>query len=110
MLQPVAIPRRYSDVTPAGVSAALQTGGIRAGVRSLDRGAPFGYKKNKFRIDVAYADDGSALPRSYIVKGTFPGENDPSTGSAWAMASELRSIRDVAPLVAAPAMPRSHYI
>jgi len=110
MTQAMAIPRRYSDVTSDWVTAALRDGGITATVRALTHGSPFGYKKNKFRIGVEYADENSALPASYIVKGNFPGEKDPSTGSAWAMASELRSIRDVAPLVAAPAMPRAHHI
>jgi hypothetical protein len=81
--------------------------GVR--VAAVRRGEPFGFKKNKFRIEVEYAQADSGLPPRFIVKGNFPGENDPSTGSAWAMASELRSIRDIAPLVAAPAIPRCFY-
>jgi hypothetical protein len=110
MTQRIAIPRRYFDVTSTWMTSALQEGGLSTSIQSLKRGAPFGYKKNKFYVDVEYADGASTLARSFVVKGNFPDENDPSTGSAWAMASELRSLRDVAPLVAAPAMPRSHYI
>ena len=106
----IAIPRRYGDVTLDWLRAALLADGIDARLESVSRGPVFGYKKNKFRVGVTYADDAPGLPKSYVVKGNFPGEDDPATGSAWAMASELRSFRDVVPLIAAPATPRSHHI
>lgn len=96
---------RYADVTPEWMSSVLG-----AKIARVERGPVFGYKQNKFRVTVDYAEPDAQLPRSFIVKGNFPGENDPSTGSAWAMANELRSIRDIVPLVAAPAGPKSYHI
>ena len=106
----VATPLRYADVTPAWVTAALGDAWPDVAVSAVRRGPVFGYKRNKFRIEVDYARGGEGRARTYIVKGNFPGEEDPSTGSAWAMANELRSIRDIAPLVAAPAGPAWHHI
>jgi hypothetical protein len=105
-----AAPLSFSDVTADWLTLALREAFADVTVVAVRRGPVFGYKQNKFRVDVAYADGRSAPAKSFIVKGNFPAENDPSTGSAWAMANELRSIRDVAPLVAAPAMPQAHYI
>jgi hypothetical protein len=96
---------RYDSVTPEWLTQALRATWPEITVRTVKRGPVFGYKKNKFRVEVEYADAASDYPRTFIVKGNFPGENDPSTGTAWAMATELRSIRDVAPLIATPAMP-----
>jgi Phosphotransferase enzyme family len=105
-------PRRYADVDAAWLTQALQSTWPDVSIKSLSRDRVFGYKQNKFRVHVEYdaASRPNGLPPSYIVKGNFPGENDPSTGSAWAMSSELRSIRDVVPLIAAPAMPAWYYI
>lgn len=110
MVDNVDAPLRYTDVTPAWLTGALRSNWPDVEVKSLQRGPVFGYKQNKFRIEVEYANRDCPYPRTFIVKGNFPGENDPSTGSAWAMATELRSIRDVAPLVAAPAAPACYYI
>ena len=100
--------QRYEDLTADWLTDALQARWPGCRVAALEHGPIFGYKRNKFRVRAEYAGD---APRPdvdrFIVKGNFPGENDPATGSAWAMASELRSIRDIAPLVAAPAMPES---
>ncbi len=102
----------YKDVTPAWVSGALQKHWPGIEVRTVDAGPVFGFKKNKFAIAVSYGElpEGAIPPQRFIVKGNFPGENDPSTGSAWAMANELCSIRDIVPLTAAPAMPKSYDI
>jgi hypothetical protein len=105
-----AAPLRYQDVTPAWLTAALRNTWPNVTVSAVRRGPVFGYKQNKFRIEVDYAEGGDGLAATYIVKGNFPGENDPSTGSAWAMAHELRSIRDIVPLIAAPAMPEWYHI
>lgn len=104
------VPLRYADVDSGWVTAALHDRWPDVTVSRVERGPVFGYKQNKFRITVDYAAGGDGKPRSFSVKGNFPGENDPSTGSAWAMANELRSFRDVAPLVAAPAGPQWHHI
>ncbi|MFA5525099.1 MAG: phosphotransferase [Tissierellales bacterium] len=103
---------RYSDVTPEWLTQALRNEWPSITVESVKPGPVFGYKQNKFRVEVTYdaASREMNLPNTFIVKGNFPGENDPSTGSAWAMANELRSIRDIAPLVDAPVMPRSYHI
>ncbi len=106
----VAAPLRYADVTPEWFTAALRDTWPEVVVTAVRRGPVFGYKQNKFRVEVDYGASGDGLASTYIVKGNFPGENDPSTGSAWAMANELRSIRDIAPLVAAPAGPAWHHI
>lgn len=104
------IPLRYEDVTPAWLSHALRNRWPETTVTAVRRGPVFGYKKNKFRVEVDYEAQGPEPARSFIVKGNFPGESDPSTGSAWAMANELRSIRDIVPLIAAPAMPEWYHI
>jgi len=98
--------QRYEDVTAAWLTAALQATWPGVNVSALHRGKVFGHKQNKFRIEAEY-DPAGPQPdvRHFIVKGNFPGENDPSTGSAWAMASEVRSIRDLVPHIAAPAIP-----
>jgi hypothetical protein len=107
----VAAPLKYGDVTAEWLTRALREKWPKIAVTAVRRGPIFGYKQNKFRIEVDYDDSGHAeLPRTYIVKGNFPGENDPSTGSLWAMVNELRSIRDVVPWIAAPAMPEWYYI
>lgn len=102
--------QRYADVTSGWLSAALAKSFPGVEVSSVERGPIFGFKKNKFRIDVTYADGDLQRPSAFIVKGNFPGENDPQTGSAWAMANELRSLRDLVPMVDAPAMPKWHHI
>ena len=102
-------PLRYEDVTPEWMTAALRDTWRDVTVVDIKRGPIFGYKKNKFRVEASYASR-TDLPRHFIVKGNFPGEEDPSTGSAWAMASELRSLRDVAPQIAAPAAPEWQHI
>lgn len=104
------VPLTYAQVDARWVTSALRDAWPDVTVSRVERGPVFGYKQNKFRISVDYAEGGEGRPRTFIVKGNFPGENDPSTGSAWAMANELRSIRDVAPLVAAPAGPLWHHI
>lgn len=101
---------RYADVTPEWLTGVLRRKWADAEVKAVQPGPVFGYKKNKFRVEVDYANPATAAARSFIVKGNFPGENDPQTGSAWAMANELRSLRDIVPLVAAPAQPESYYI
>ncbi len=108
----IAAPLKYEDVTADWLSRALRTKWPDVSVAGIRRGPVFGYKQNKFRVHVDYgnADRDRGLADSYIVKGNFPGEGDPSTGSAWAMATELRSIRELVPLIAAPAMPQWHYI
>ncbi|MEO0030437.1 MAG: hypothetical protein RIS94_195 [Pseudomonadota bacterium] len=106
----VAVPLTYAEVDAGWMTTALRDRWPEVRVSSVQRGPIFGHKQNKFRIAVDYAEGGEGKPRSFIVKGNFPGENDPSTGSAWAMANELRSIRDIAPLVAAPAGPQWHHI
>ena len=103
------VPLRYEDVNPAWMTGALRDSWPEVTVASVKRGPIFGYKQNKFRVEVDYEGQ-SERPRHFIVKGNFPGENDPSTGSAWAMANELRSVRDIAPLVAAPAAPEWQHI
>ena len=110
MSEALDAPRRYDDVTPEWLSRALGRTWPGVRVATIRRGPVFGYKKNKFRVEVEYAERGEGLASTYIVKGNFPGENDPSTGSAWAMANELRSIRDLVPLIAAPAMPEWYHI
>jgi hypothetical protein len=109
-----ASPRRYEDVTAEWLTRALRGRWPDVTVAALHRGPIFGFKQNKFRVRVEYdgkfRDGGQPLPDTFIVKGNFPGENDPSTGSAWAMSTELRSLRDIVPLLAAPAMPQWHYI
>lgn len=100
--------QRYEDVTRDWVEQALSRDFPGARITAVRRGPIFGFKRNKFRIEVD--GEGAALPASFIVKGNFPGEDDPQTGSAWAMANELRSLRDLVPMVAAPAMPRWHHI
>jgi hypothetical protein len=102
--------RRYEDVTAAWVGAALEGSWPGVEVASVRHGPIFGYKANKFRIHVDYVDGSADRPATFIVKGNFPGEEDPRTGSAWAMANELRSLRDLVPFVDAPAMPRWHHI
>jgi len=106
------IPLRYSDVDAAWLTLALARRWPGVTVAAARRGPIFGYKQNKFRVHVEYDKTSRehGLPDTFIVKGNFPGEKDPSTGSAWAMATELRSIRDVVPLVAAPHMPACHYL
>ncbi|GGD80231.1 phosphotransferase [Croceicoccus mobilis] len=101
--------QRYEDVTAAWVEQALARDFPGARVAAVRYGPIFGYKRNKFRIEVDYAD-GAERPATLIVKSNFPGENDPQTGSAWAMANELRSLRDLVPMVDAPAMPHWHHI
>jgi Phosphotransferase enzyme family len=105
-------PLRYRDVTAEWLTGALQQTwpGIR--VTGVEHGPVFGHKKNKFKLLATYENNPAttSAPASFIVKGNFPGENDPSTGSAWAMANELRSFRDIAPLVDSPAMPESYDI
>ncbi|NWK98300.1 hypothetical protein DM806_22055 [Sphingobium lactosutens] len=103
------IPLRYDAVTPEWMTGALRGKWPDVIVKDLKRGPIFGYKQNKFRVQVDYAD-GDGPTRNFIVKGNFPGQDDPSTGTAWSMASELRSIRDVAPLVAAPFAPECYHI
>ena len=112
MNEPAPSLSRYEEVTAAWLTRALRNEWPEIQIREVERGPIFGYKRNKFRVQVHYAAGSrpTGLPASYIVKGNFPGQDDPSTGSAWAMATELRSLRDVAPLVAAPAMPHWHYI
>lgn len=98
--------QRYEDVSTSWLNEALQGTWPGVKVAAVRRGAVFGHKQNKFRVEAVYDPSGTQPPVSqFIVKGNFPGENDPSTGSAWAMASEVRSIRDLAPQIAAPAMP-----
>lgn len=105
------VPLAYADVTADWMSAALQARWPGVRVSALRRGAVFGYKQNKFKAHLQYAAPRPAdAPDSVVVKGNFPAEEDPSTGSAWAMATELRSLRDVVPLVTAPVMPQWHYI
>ncbi|MFN3472504.1 MAG: phosphotransferase [Blastomonas sp.] len=101
--------QRYEDVTCEWVERALARDFPGVKVAAVRCGPIFGFKRNKFRIEVDYADTVDR-PRTFIVKSNFPGENDPQTGSAWAMANELRSLRDLVPMVAAPAMPRWHHI
>ena len=112
MTDHVSAPRKYADVDAKWLTGALRSRWPDVVVSTMRRGPIFGFKQNKFRVHVEYEahcrDRG--LADTYIVKGNFPGENDPSTGSAWAMANELRSIRDLVPHIAAPAMPQSHYI
>lgn len=105
-----AIPLRYEDVTSTWLTETLQQKwpGIR--ITGLRRGPIFGYKKNKFRVETEYSHGAETGTRSFIVKGNFPGENDPATGSAWAMANELHSLRDLVPMVAAPAGPEWYHI
>lgn len=105
-------PLRYDDVTPEWLTRALRPTWPDIAITSVSRGPVFGFKKNKFRVDVTYTESNREqnLPNTFIVKGNFPGENDPSTGSAWAMANELRSIRDIVPMVDAPSMPEWHHI
>src|SRR5262245_58924594 len=98
--------QRYEDVTPEWLTAALRDTWPAIAVRSVKRGPVFGHKQNKFRVEVEFDKDTEQHANTYIIKGNFPGENDPATGSAWAMANELRSLRDIVPLVAAPAGPR----
>lgn len=102
--------QRYDDVTPEWMTAALRDSWPTIAVRSVKRGPIFGHKQNKFRVEVEFERGGEEHAKTYIVKGNFPGENDPATGSAWAMANELRSLRDIVPLVAAPAGPRWYHI
>lgn len=103
--------QRYEDVTADWVGAALARTWPDVRVAAVKCGPIFGYKKNKFRIEVGYADGNHAgRPSTFIVKSNFPGENDPQTGSAWAMANELRSLRDIVPMVDAPAMPAWYHI
>jgi hypothetical protein len=106
----ISVPLTYADVDAQWVTAALQASWPGVQVSQVDRGPVFGFKQNKFRVTVNYSAGGEGKPDTFIVKGNFPGENDPSTGSAWAMANELRSLRDIAPLVAAPAGPPWHFI
>ena len=106
----VAAPLRYEDVTPEWVTAALRDSWPEVEVTAVRRGPVFGYKQNKFRVEVDYGAGGDGLANTYIVKGNFPGQDDPATGSAWAMASELRSLRDIVPRVAAPRGPTWHHI
>ncbi|MET0546330.1 MAG: phosphotransferase [Caulobacterales bacterium] len=101
---------RFEDVTPEWLTPALRNTWPDVTVKAVRRGPIFGYKQNKFRVEVDYADAKSELPRTFIVKSNFPGENNPSTGSAWAMANELRSLRDLVPMVTAPHMPKWHHI
>lgn len=105
-------PLRYRDVTAEWLTLALREKWPEVTVTAVRRGPIFGFKQNKFRVFVEYdpTSRNLGLADTYIVKGNFPGENDPSTGSAWAMANELHSIRDLVPLIAAPAMPDWHYI
>lgn len=112
MTATAAAPLTYDDVNSEWLSRALRGTWPDVNVEAVCRGPVFGFKQNKFRVHVDYGESGSGrdLADTYIVKGNFPGEQDPSTGSAWAMATELRSIRDVVPLVAAPAMPEWYYI
>jgi aminoglycoside/choline kinase family phosphotransferase len=104
------VPLKYEDVTAAWLGQALCGRWPGTKVSTVRRGPVFGYKKNKFRVEVEYAESPGALPSTFIVKGNFPAENDPSTGSAWAMATEVRSIRDVVPLIRAPHMPQWQFI
>ncbi|GLR67156.1 hypothetical protein GCM10010909_18370 [Acidocella aquatica] len=98
--------QRYDDVTADWLTAALQPTWPGVRVANLQRGKVFGHKQNKFRLVAEYAAGGPQPDvKHFIVKGNFPGENDPSTGPAWAMANEVLSIRDLAPQIAAPAMP-----
>ena len=106
----VPVPLTYEAVTARWLSDALQEAWPDVRVTDLRRGAVFGYKQNKFRVAVDYADGQRGRPDRFVVKGNFPGQDDPATGSAWAMASELRSLRDVVPLVAAPQGPTWRYI
>ncbi|HUD90057.1 phosphotransferase, partial [Sphingobium sp.] len=106
----MTVPLTYADVDIPWVTEALCKSWPDVELARVERGPVFGFKQNKFRITVDYAAGGEGKPRSFIVKGNFPGENDPSTGSAWAMANELRSFRDIVPLIAAPAGPRWHHI
>lgn len=108
MAQPQPL-QRYEDVTSAWVEQALSRDFPGARVSGVRHGPIFGFKRNKFRISVDYADGGTR-PSTFIVKGNFPGEDDPQTGTAWAMANELRSLRDLVPMVAAPQGPRWHHI
>lgn len=101
---------RYEDVTPEWMTLALRDAVPDVTVSAVRRGPVFGYKQNKFRVEVDYSAGKGALGDSFIIKGNFPGEDDPSTGSAWAMANELRSIRDIVPFVKAPAMPDWYHI
>lgn len=110
MAETLTIPQRYEDIDASWVTAALRRSWPEVAVSRVERGPVFGFKQNKFRIKVDYVAGGEGKPDSFIVKGNFPGENDPATGSAWAMANELRSFRDIVPLVAAPAGPRWHHI
>ncbi|NWK97882.1 hypothetical protein DM806_19920 [Sphingobium lactosutens] len=110
MSEGMNVPLRYQDVNARWMTEALRGTWPDVEVTQVRHGPIFGYKRNKFRIEVDYAAGGNDRPRTFIVKGNFPGENDPSTGSAWAMANELRSIRDIAPLVAAPEGPHWHHI
>lgn len=105
-------PLRYADVTAEWMTQALRHKWPTVTVTDIKHGPIFGFKQNKFRVEVSYDEAGRklGLENTFIVKGNFPGENDPSTGSAWAMANELRSIRDIAPLVDAPRMPESYHI
>ena len=110
MANVVAVPARYEDVTAQWLSDALQQAWPGVRVADVRRGAPFGYKQNKFHLSVDYANGGADMPDRFIVKGNFPGQDDPATGSAWAMKSELLSLRDVVPLVAAPQGPAWRHI
>src|SRR5690606_32242682 len=104
------IPQRYDDVTAEWLAAVLQPRWPGLAVSALQRGPVFGYKRNKFRVQArCHTGAGEAL-RSFIVKGNFPGEGDPATGSAWAMANELHSLRDLVPLITAPAGPEWYHI
>jgi hypothetical protein len=105
------VPLHYEDVNGEWLGEVLSAKWPGIELAALRRGPIFGYKKNKFRVHVEYAATGPrGLPATYIVKGNFPGEGDPSTGSSWAMATEVRSVRDVVPLIRAPHMPDWHYI
>jgi len=105
-----AAPLKYEDVTAHWLGRALCVKWPDITVAAVRRGPVFGFKKNKFRVHVDHGTSAHGPADTYIIKGNFPGEGDPSTGSAWAMLNELRSIRDIVPLIAAPAMPDSHYI
>jgi hypothetical protein len=112
MTHAAAIPLRYAEVDAAWLTLALRASWPGISVTAARHGPIFGFKRNKFRVHVDYGKPGRDpnLPDTFIVKGNFPGEKDPSTGSAWAMANELRSIRDIVPLIAAPHMPVCHYL
>ena len=105
-------PLKYENVTADWLTRALRIKWPGVTVTGARRGPVFGFKQNKFRVHVDYDEAGRelGLATTFIVKGNFPGEDDPSTGSAWAMINELRSLRDLVPLLAAPAMPQWHHI